>query len=115
MSSVQLFEAIRREHREGASIRGLADSHGCIAARCVRRLRMRCHLHVRPHNVTPRCWVRGKTRSVPGSRPIWLCRGSSVTRHTVCGNASCLSMVPGPESYLPSARNRVATDRPSRS
>ncbi len=36
MSRVQLFEAIRREHREGASIRGLADAHG-VHRRTVRQ------------------------------------------------------------------------------
>ena len=36
MSRVKLFEEIRREHREGASIRGLADSHG-VHRRTVRQ------------------------------------------------------------------------------
>ena len=36
MSRVRLFEEIRREHREGASIRGLADTHG-VHRRTVRQ------------------------------------------------------------------------------
>jgi len=36
MSRVKLFETIRREHREGASIRGLSDTHG-VHRRTVRQ------------------------------------------------------------------------------
>ena len=36
MSRVKLFESIRREHRDGASIRGLADVH-CVHRRTVRQ------------------------------------------------------------------------------
>ena len=36
MSRVKLFEEIRREHRDGASIRGLADTHG-VHRRTVRQ------------------------------------------------------------------------------
>ena len=36
MSRVKLFETIRREHRDGASIRGLADDHG-VHRRTVRQ------------------------------------------------------------------------------
>ncbi len=36
MSRVKLFEEIRREHRDGASIRGLADAHG-VHRRTVRQ------------------------------------------------------------------------------
>lgn len=36
MSRLELFELIRREHREGASIRGLADTHG-VHRRTVRQ------------------------------------------------------------------------------
>ena len=36
MSRVKLFETIRREHRDGASIRGLADTHS-VHGRTVRQ------------------------------------------------------------------------------
>ena len=36
MSRVKLFETIRREHRDGVSIRGLADVH-CVHRRTVRQ------------------------------------------------------------------------------